>query len=378
MGANYLIGVYLVLIISLRYCAGEDSLCSLSKLDNTCRCEYKTCEVTHFPELYADCRWIELNDFPKSGRFPQDLLHLDLSHNGIDSLEGSFTSTALIELILSYNKLDYIDYGFFANLNSLEKLDLSHNSFEKLDSQMFNGLSKLDSLDLSYNKLTTLPDGIFTPLRRLVNLNLGYNDLGTFLEGTVNLFDSDIDLVKNITRLNLDRLNLKKIGNTFFDDSNNLIDLSMADNNFDDIPFIPMSVTRFDFSGNNVSILTVRHLNYNNLEILRLNRMKSLQAIDKYALYNMPNLLELYIENCPRLRELNGLAFGVIRPIPDDIKLKKFSLLRSGLQSVNQTYLHLFKRLDYIDLQNNPFVCDCDILWMQLLNGSFHKSENMR
>lgn len=378
MGANYLIGVYLVLIISLRYCAGEDSLCSLSKLDNTCRCEYKTCEVTHFPELYADCRWIELNDFPKSGRFPQDLLHLDLSHNGIDSLEGSFTSTALIELILSYNKLDYIDYGFFANLNSLEKLDLSHNSFEKLDSQMFNGLSKLDSLDLSYNKLTTLPDGIFTPLRRLVNLNLGYNDLGTFLEGTVNLFDSDIDLVKNITRLNLDRLNLKKIGNTFFDDSNNLIDLSMADNDFDDIPFIPISVTRFDFSGNNVSILTVRHLNYNNLEILRLNRMKSLQAIDKYALYNMPNLLELYIENCPRLRELNGLAFGVIRPIPDDIKLKKFSLLRSGLQSVNQTYLHLFKRLDYIDLQNNPFVCDCDILWVQLLNGSFHKSENMR
>ncbi|KAI4458250.1 common dpr-interacting protein [Holotrichia oblita] len=373
------ISVYLLILILLQYCAGENNnLCSLSKLDNTCRCEYKTCEVTHFPELYAECRWIELEKFPESTRFPEDIRHLDLSHNNIVSLEGSFSSETLIELTLSYNKLDYINYGFFTNMKNLKVLDLSHNNFQKLDAQMFKGLSQLTSLDLSYNKLTNLPDNIFTPLSNLQSLNLGYNDLGKFLEDTANIYDSDIDLTENLVSLNLDKLSLTDLKSTFFGEANNLKRLSLADNYFDDIPPIPTSITYFDFSGNNVTTLTVRHLNYHNLVTLHLNRMKNLQAIDKYAFYNMPNLIELYIENCPRLRELNGLAFGVIRPNPDDIKLKRFSLARSGLQSVNQTYLHLFKDLDYINLENNPFTCDCDILWLQLLNGSLYKSENIR
>ncbi|KAK9700449.1 Leucine rich repeat [Popillia japonica] len=371
--------VYLLIFLLLQYCAGQNNnLCSLSKLDNTCRCEYKTCEVTHFPELYADCRWIELDTFPGSNRFPEDIRHLDLSHNSIVSLEGSFSSETLIELILSYNKVDYINYGFFTNMKTLKVLDLSHNNFQKLDAQMFKGLSELTSLDLSYNKLVNLPDNIFQPLTHLQSLNLGYNDLGKFLEDTTNIFDADIDLTENLVSLNLDSLQITNLKSTFFGDTNNLKRLSLADNYFDDIPPIPTSVTYFDFSGNNVTILTVRHLSYHNLATLHLNRMKNLQAIDKYAFYNMPNLIELYIENCPRLRELNGLAFGVIRPNPDDIKLKRFSLARSGLLTVNQTYLHLFKDLDYINLENNPFTCDCDILWLQLLNGSFYKSENIR
>ncbi|GJQ68855.1 hypothetical protein Trydic_g6055 [Trypoxylus dichotomus] len=378
MGVKLCISVCLVLILSLEFSVGEDSLCKLSKLDNTCRCEYKTCEVTHFPELFADCQWIDLENLPSHNRFPAELRHLDLSHNNLISLKGSFSSDLLIELDVSYNKLDFIDYDFFANLRNLKILNLSHNNLQKLYAQIFQGLSQLKTIDLSYNRIINLPDDVFTPLTSLQNLNLGYNDLGDFLEDTNDLFLSDIGLTEKLTTLNLDKLNLETIRSTFFGDGNNLIRLSMADNLFYDIPLIPRSVTYFDFSGNNITTLSVNHLNYHSLITLHLNRMKSLEAIEKYALYNMPNLEELYIENCPRLKELNGLAFGVIRSNPDDIKLRRFSLARSGLQTVNQTYLHLFNKLDYIDLQNNPFTCDCDILWMLLLNGSLHKSDNMR
>nr|XP_022913210.1 tsukushin-like [Onthophagus taurus] len=369
-----LLSVLFLLIYSAN---GLLNLCGLTKSDNKCLCEYKTNKLTNFPELSANCRWIELDRFPDMTSFPDDLSTLDLLHNNIKKLDDTTTTEALKTLDVSYNEINYIEYGFFQNFPSLESLNLSHNLLTALKQDAFSDLKQLKYLDLSFNQFSQLPDGLFIKLNQLKSLNLGYNPLGQFFEEKKLFFDPNLGISKNITHLNVDYLGLDKVGDNFFDGGDKIIYFTAADNHFDVIPSLPSNLEYLDFSGNNLTKITVSHLTYDQLKVLKLNRLFNLNEIDKYGFYNLQKLEELYLENCPKLKEFNPIAFGLMGE-NEKLNLKKLVLARSGIQKLNSTYYHLFRKLDFIDLQNNNFICDCDILWLQLLNGSYYKQENMR
>lgn len=348
-------------------------LCVNAKI---CTYTYITEPNIHLPVLSVDCAHTDLEKFPSDKTFEDDLFFLDLSHNSIQTLETPFDSKSLQVLILSYNEITELDDEFFIYMPNLTFLDLSHNKikvFENAD--VFYGLEKLTYLDLSFNNIFELPSKLFSPLVNLQTLNLSYNNLtNEFLDlGTL----SDLEISTSLTTLQMNKVGLQDLSNSFFDNYNNLKHLSLAHNNFQQIPLVPYTVEYLDLSGSKITQLAARNLNYHSLKTLILNRSRKLEKIDKYAFYNLQSLETLSLNDCPKLKEFNDEVFGIITK-DMGLALKRLSLARSGLQSLNYTYSYLFDELEFIDLEDNQWRCDCGLFWLRIFNKTLHRHENIR
>lgn len=347
--------------------------CVNSKL---CSKRYLTESSTHLPVLSVDCAHLELQSFPSDKIFDEDLFFLDVSHNDIQTLEEPFDSKSLNVLILSYNELTELEDQYFVYMPNLTFLDLSHNKIRDFaNADVFYGLDKLAYLDLSFNNFVQLPDKLFSPLINLQTLNLSYNNLGELLSNVESL--SDLEISTGLTTLQMDKVNLQDVSNSFFDHYNTLKHLSLADNDFQEIPLVPYSVEYLDLSGSRITYLAARNLNYHLLKTLILNRSRKLEKIDKYAFYNLQSLESLSLDDCPKLKEFNVEVFGVITK-DMGLALKRLSLARSGLQSLNYTYSYLFDELEFIDLRDNQWRCDCGLFWLRIFNKTLYRHENIR
>ncbi|KAK4413248.1 Receptor-like protein EIX2 [Sesamum alatum] len=158
-----------------------------------------SCEI---PQLTPSSLDLFLNSSSAS------LAFLDLSSTELNSLVFSWlvnTSTTLVSVELSDNRLDglipdafgssvfleYLDLSgnqlqgeiprSFSNLSRLHVLDLSHNRLSGLVPEL-RGFVSLRELHLSHNKLTGLQGTSFGQLPKLEILDVSYN----FLQGTVS------------------------------------------------------------------------------------------------------------------------------------------------------------------------------------------------
>lgn len=359
----------------------SDQLCSAKKGDNSCICK-RIIDPEDLIVTEADCVRGNFADFPNSVQLPEDLNLLDLSHNSLSKLDVTltkFSSVTLERLILSYNKINYISFGFFDEIPNLRKLILSHNNLNSLDSdKIFQKNPKIIYLDLSFNNIHTIQTDTFLPLVELQVLDLSYNDhvLGEWLTQQRTLSDTNLGINPNIMTLRLDNLGLQDLHNLYFSNNTYLTHLSLADNNFTEVPRVPYTVEYLDLSGSDISILQAKHLSYHSLKIFKLERMKKLESIHPYAFYNLQALEELSIKHCHNLREFNELVFGALLK-NEKFTLRRLSLAGNGLQTLNSTYKYLFKNLDFIDLTDNPWKCDCNLLWLQEFEG-LYKSENIK
>lgn len=95
-----------------------------------------------------------------SGAFkgPKKLLSLDVSHNKLKKLPVGVPSTLEI-LYADYNDIDSVGAGYLNKLPSLQYLRLSHNKLvdSGLPAGVFNATSLVE-LDLSFNKLQSIPE----------------------------------------------------------------------------------------------------------------------------------------------------------------------------------------------------------------------------
>lgn len=342
----------------------------------TCKYTYITEPNIHLPVLSVDCAHTALDKFPSDKTFEEDLFFLDLSHNAIQTLETPFDSQSLQVLILSYNEITELDDEFFIYMPNLTFLDLSHNKIKVFENDdVFYGLDKLTYLDLSYNNIIELPSKLFPPLANLQILKLSYNNLTDVLLNLETL--SDLEVSTSLTNLQMNKVGFQDLSNSFFDNYNNLKHLSLADNNFQQIPLVPYTVEYLDLSGTKITQLAARNLNYHSLKVLLLNRLRKLEKIDKYAFYNLQSLETLSLNDCPKLKEFNDEVFGVITK-DMGLALKRLSLARSGVQSLNYTYSYLFDELEYVDLVDNQWRCDCGLYWLRIFNKTLHRPENIR
>lgn len=342
-------------------------------------CEYRriTDSRTHLPIYIGDCSGLSLTIFPEVW---QKISILDLSENKLQTLDRSkikLNSTTLQTLILSYNDISNISSDFFIKSTELTELDLSYNNIQTLHPQIFQNLKKLVKLDISFNYLKSLPNGLFRNQMYLTHLDLSYNPLGEFLTSSKTTMAQILQVNKNITNLKLDGLNLTFIDSTYFDEYKNLVSLSLADNAFENIPSIPYSIEILDLSGNRITFISARYLNYHSLKQLSLNRMANLKEIHHYAFYNLYSLEKLYINDCPNLKTFSELAFDFA---PKNYRLhpKVLSLTGNGLQTLNETYQYFFREMFHIDLRYNPWRCDCDILWLKNFKMQLYKSYEIR
>ncbi|XP_018331058.1 tsukushin-like isoform X1 [Agrilus planipennis] len=361
--------------------SSSSSLCSIPKQEHKCLCSVVIDSELSYNVMHKlDCSRNGFDSFPDY-QLITEAGHLDLSFNKIEKLDGSVSNVenpVLHSLILSFNSIYYVSTDYFKNLPNLKHLDLSHNDIASfVNSNVFNGLSKLEVLDLSFNSISTLPEYIFYPLSGLRSLDISYNYLGALFTKLDNIFNSTLGLTKEINKLSMNGLDIKYVLHTFFDGANQLTYLSVADNPLLEVPTIPYSVTYLDISGTWVAVLQGKHLNYHSLQILKMNRMPNLRKIDRYAFYTLQSLIELEMNDNPNLKDLESVAFGILSE-KTDLHLKKMSVARCGLKGVNESYQFLFNKLDYIDLQGNPFTCDCNIFWLQKFEDSLNQKQNLR
>ena len=108
------------------------------------------------------------------------------------SQSQTVTSTTIFQelcnltfLNISYNYIEMISPGSFANLSLLKVLDLSANSITTITSDTFKGLVALQVLRLEQNQLIHISGNSLKGLTSLTNLNLDLNNLTSLHE---NLF----------------------------------------------------------------------------------------------------------------------------------------------------------------------------------------------
>lgn len=89
---------------------------------------------------------------------PKKLLSLDVSHNKLKKLPAGVPSSLEI-LYADYNDIDSVGAGYLNKLPSLQYLRISHNKLvdSGLPAGVFN-TSSLVELDLSFNKLQSIPE----------------------------------------------------------------------------------------------------------------------------------------------------------------------------------------------------------------------------
>ncbi|KAL1492116.1 hypothetical protein ABEB36_012606 [Hypothenemus hampei] len=362
----------------------DTSWCSTDTfVKEKCLCNTFTNENTNFPASMANCAGLSINKFPSFLDLPDDINVLDLSMNNIEILESSSESSShtLKQLVLSYNIIKDISEDFFNGLPGLTWLDLSHNNLSSLygssDSNIFLQQKNLIYLDLSFNNFKQLPGGVFYPLAMLKSLDLSYNPLGEFLSQSKDILYRTLGTSLNLTRLSLNNLQLNDLHPDYFTSYQDLKELELQDNYFNYIPTVPYSVEFLDLSGNNISFIAARYLNYHSLKSLRLSRMPSLTSIHHYAFYNLQSLESLTITDCPNLKEFTELAFGLASKVMD-IHPIKLNLARNSITTLNSTYVHMFRQMKQVDLRHNPWQCDCNILWLQEFGTELFKSREIR
>lgn len=363
----------LVLCVSI----ASTSLCSNKKSAQTCVCKRVFNDEKRALFYSVDCSALELNTFPEKSSLDEEPQVLDLSFNNLEHLDEADINERLIILNLSYNKISEVSEGSFRHFPNLTELYLAHNRISLFgDDYMFGALHKLSVLDLSFNKLKTIPDQLLAPLRSLRSLDLSYNNLSTLLTTKTDPLAEILFLNENLTTLKLNNIGLREAGAGFFSGLGKITHLSLADNFLETVPDLPPTVEFVDLSGNLMSGISTRELTYRYLKELRLNRLLRLTHIPQFAFYHLPQLEKLYITDCPMLKTF-GQTFGDLVPRMV-VPLKELHLERNGLRTLNASLLFLFVQLDYVDVSNNPWVCDCNILWLQDLHPYLHRPENIR
>eukprot|EP00920_Eleutheroschizon_duboscqi_P040977 GHVT01098011.1.p1 GENE.GHVT01098011.1~~GHVT01098011.1.p1 ORF type:complete len:518 (+),score=17.30 GHVT01098011.1:56-1609(+) len=267
---------------------------------------------------------------------PLGLTHLFLNSNHIKYLA---TDTfpfpyfpELQHLELSMNDLTYIEVDAFTDLAKLTYLDLSHNNLTQLKDRDFRGLEVLHHLDLSKNRISTITESVFFPLAALNTLVLSQNGLHQISNYTF----------KGLTALAILQLSnnaLRTLDASFFDHLTELQALHL--------------------DGNLFTELTENMLLGPNLYRLSMNNMLHLRAIRNNSFARLPKLKEFSATENYNLTVIEVTAFG-----GDDSSLLKLDLSKNFLQTLDRGAVH-WKRLQQLNLKDNPWVCDCKLEWMK-------------
>ncbi|XP_034541694.1 leucine-rich repeat-containing protein 17-like [Notolabrus celidotus] len=109
------------------------------------------CHTYLFPQVRMDCSNRGLTEVPTG--IPDNVVHIDLSHNSISHLKAKN----------------------FHGAKSLRTLNMSHNSMENIDKASLSGLLHLRELDLSNNSMHFIQYGVLEDLYFLSQLKLEGN-----------------------------------------------------------------------------------------------------------------------------------------------------------------------------------------------------------
>ncbi|KAH8023231.1 hypothetical protein HPB51_011674 [Rhipicephalus microplus] len=101
-----------------------------------------------------------------------------------------------------------------------------------------------------------------------------------------------------------------------------------------------------------------------NLEELHLSQMPRLESVDKGSLWHMKRLTLVNMSNNVRLKEISDSALHWVKS--PSVRL---ILTNNSLQFLDYAYSGLCDA-GLLSLDGNPWMCDCQLLWMRRCNAT--------
>lgn len=125
----------------------------------------------------VDCSGQQLSRIPAG--IAHSTYQLDISNNKVTEIrrEDFKGLSRLTSLNLSENSLRMLEQKTFSHLPTLRILRLKSNQISCIETGAFDGLYYLETLDITDNVLTTLAEPVVRPLRNLLHLKLSGNQL---------------------------------------------------------------------------------------------------------------------------------------------------------------------------------------------------------
>ena len=328
-----------------------------------------------------------------------NLEDLNLSKNLLATFDDSLLEVlpALLALNLSHNQISVIEHRISKSATKINFLDLSHNNVTSLPNMFFESLSNLQYLDLSFNKIHTFQDDSFMRLnslktvyihnnlltslrmqifpKSLNELHSGYNSIAeVFYEPSLikvlNIEHNRIsEIHSNVTALEyLERLNVS--GNAISNFPNILLEnLKTLDVSYNKLPNIPETISIKNFpllvhlnvSKNPIQNLTLRSdLMLHTFVASNISMLETIGK-DTFAKLRAPSkdCINLTVSNNRRLSSVHEEALERMNLCSLDLSnnlityMSKKVILRNA-SSVTYS----------VNLQGNPFKCNCSLQWM--------------
>lgn len=345
-----------------------------------CVCWYKNEENEDFTGDLIQCTYSD-SDILRNNYTLPDLVHsLDLSSNNISAVHSSslLKSNSLMELFLNNNVITEVAADSF-RLPGLRRLDLSNNLLEFIDKETFRGFRNLEYLNLANNRFATFTKLTFHHLSNLNEIIMDNNNIGPTLEKS-NLFDrSGFGLTNKIRSISISGIGLNKVPDNFFVDAYDLRKLIISNNGITYVFEIPYTLEYLDLSDNPITDISSEDFtDLIALKVLKLNNIQ-IKEVTEYLFDDLPSLKTLELERNRNLTTFSKLAFGrEVLADPDTFKMERLSLKGSRLSQLDKALSTPFGELIELDLQGNPWTCDCNIVWIKELQISERFYDHLR
>ncbi|ROT74583.1 toll3 [Penaeus vannamei] len=244
----------------------------------------------------------------------------------------------LVELDLSYNELksEWLTSSIFQGLVRLMLLDLSHNKISQLNQQVFSDLYTVQFLRLSHNQLKTIPAAAFAACVNLHTLDLSYNQL-------TSVPDKAFQGVGVLSFLALDNNNISEVGPNSLKNLSSLADLNLNGN---ELTAIPEAVAHLKY----LKTLDLGENQISDLANMPVKGLEFLYVVEPFTFFKKVNLtrVDLFANQLSRM-DMSALRLS---PVPVGKSLPEFYL------------------------GGNPFICDCNMEWLQRINALEHRRQH--
>ena len=114
----------------------------------------------------------------------------DYGTSGITNISTLTIPSNVSWLMLEYNSIPYIPYGYFVNMDSLLAIELDQNDISRIDDFAFSALTSLIKIDLIGNDLEIVTEKMFGMLYSLQDLRLYFNRIYFIEQGSFSDLNS--------------------------------------------------------------------------------------------------------------------------------------------------------------------------------------------
>lgn len=309
--------------------------------------------------VYMDLSYNHLFNIPgQTFAYQKKLTELHLNHNKVGSISNrTFIGLESLTILnLRGNFLDELDNSVFQMLKKLEELNLGQNRINKIEPKAFEGLQNLRVLYLDDNNLNVVDPKVFAPLPTLAELFLGINSFSTIPKDA-------FQELKGLSRLDLQGAALANITLGSFSGLVGLRILDLSDNRLIRVPTEELrQMTRLEelsLGQNDFEVVPNNAFDgLINLKEIRITGSTKLKRVESEAFATNGNLESITIASNKALTDIQeGILNGLTHLKSVILKDNALSTLSEGRFSWND--------LAIFDVSENPFICDCKVLWLR-------------